>query len=175
MKNKNIFYMLFLGLSFVLITNGCNKDYYKKVDPGQSSTYPLNGEYWVRLDAADIKGSDTTWTVDPYSIGYQKIMISNLATNKGDSIWLDDLKNIWPVKVKVACKPALKTFSVTDGINYYVDDATTITNGKLILGKGISKTGNKVDSITMYSQWASDPTFYRISGVRRTGFQADDY
>jgi hypothetical protein len=176
MKNKNIFYIFMLGLLLTMITNGCNKDYYKNIDPGKSSTYPLNGEYWVQLDAATITGTDTTWAVDPFGIGYGKIIISNLATNKGDSIWLDDLKNLWQVKVKVACNPALRTFHVTNGLEYYNDDATTITNGKLLLNKGITKTGNKTDSIFMLVQWASDPTtLYRMSGVRRTGFQADDY
>lgn len=177
MKNKKIFHIILIGISLILVINGCRKDIdtYKKVDPGKSSTYPLNGEYWVRLDAATIAGSDTTWDVDPYGIGYAKIMISNTSTDKGDSIWVDDLGKIWDFKVKTACNPALRTFSVTKGVDIYLNDTTTIKNGKLILDKGITKSGNKTDSIYMVIKWKSDATTYRLSGVRRTGFQADDY
>jgi len=175
MKNIKLINILLFGLPLMFLVHACNKDTFKNADPGKSSTYPLNGEYWVQLDSATITGIDTAWAVKATSPGYQKIIISNLATNKGDSIWVDD-QNFFPFKVKSACNPALKTFSVTNGLEIYGDSIVTIKNGKLILGKGITKSGNKTDSIHMHVHYGADIiSLYRLSGVRRTGFQADDY
>jgi len=171
---------IFIGIAFfsILMMSACTKDIntYKTVDPGKTATYPLNGEFWVRLDAATIAGTDTTWTIDPYSLGYGKILLMNTAANVGDSIWLDDQKNLWQVKVRLHCDPVAKTFGITNGKELYNNDTTNVSSGRLILGKGITKSGNVTDSITMVLHWVSDPTtVYRFSGVRRTGFQADDY
>ena len=172
MKKYNSILLILITIFFV---SSCKKDLIdtiKKIDPGKTSTYPLNGEYWVQLDAAPI-ATPTAWS---NALGYKKIIISNTSTDKGDSIWIDDLKNIWSFKVKTACNPTLMTFNVTDGKELYYDDATTIKNGKLILDIGISRGGNKTDSIYMEISWASDAAnVYRLSGVRRTGFTEDDY
>ena len=177
MKSKNIFFILLPSLLLMLLINGCRKeiDTIKKVNPGNSATYPLNGEYFVVTDIATIANGDTTWTPDVFGIGYQKIMLYNTASNRSDSIWIDDLTNTWSYKVRISCNPDQKTFHVNDGTELYNGDNTTITNGKLILNMGKSKAGNKTDSIYMLIQWASDPTnLYRVSGVRRTGFQEDE-
>jgi membrane-bound inhibitor of C-type lysozyme len=176
MKNKKILNIFLSGLLLILIINGCRKeiDTYKKVNPGQTATYPLNGEYFVMIDLATIIGADTTWTIDPFGLGHNKIMLYNTASNRSDSIWVDDLGNIWNFKVKATCNPTARTFSIIKGQDIMLGDTTTIKNGQLILNKGITKSGNKTDSICMIIHWASDASIYRLSGVRRTGFQADE-
>ena len=178
MKKYNSLILILITIFFV---SACKKDLIdtiKKVDPGKSSTYPLNGEYWVRLDTAIISGVDTTWNVDAFGLDYTKITISNTSTDKGDSIWIDEPdKTFFPFKVKASCNPALRVFSVTNGIELYNEVPTTIKLGKLLLDKGITKGGNKTDSIAMhvFQLDVYPTTTFRLSGVRRTGFTEDDY
>jgi hypothetical protein len=198
--------ILLTGL-IILSYYGCQK--YDNPIIKVTSTYPLNGEFWVQFDKATITGTDTTWTLDPYGLGYKKIIIANTSSDKGDSIIVydsgDPKTDIWPFKVKAACNVNALTFSAINAREYYSfynitgsngifgpdttgiylnvnkvkygpSDTTNIKNGKIFTGKGLTKGGNKTDSIFMLIHWASDPTdLYRISGVRRTGFKEDDY
>src|SRR5208283_1443464 len=109
-------YNLIIFSILIICLFSCRKqiDTYVPVNPGNTATYPLNGEYWVRLDSVKaISGGDTTWVLDPYGLSYQKITLYNTATNVSDSIWVDDLNDLLGIKVKATCNPKQLIFSIS--------------------------------------------------------------
>jgi hypothetical protein len=160
------YYIAFLALLVGITFYSCQK--YDDPDVKYTSTYPLSGEWWVTL-------RDTSGEV---LADYVKLLTYNLSSDKGDSIWVDDQDNIWSFKVKAACNVKEKTFAV-DSITSVVQDypiKVAISNGKVILKGGKTKGGNVSDSIYLEIGFEDDPgNTYIISGVRRTGFTADDY
>jgi len=127
----------------------------------------LPGEWWVTytVDGADI-----------YGVGYTMLSTYNNADNASNKLFITDNENFWSFKVEADADINANTFSITDGTELLYDDATTITNGKVIPGGGTTKGGNVTDSIYMEIVWASEPgTTYVASGVRRTGFLEDEY
>ncbi len=154
----------------ILVGNSCRKvaDNFKDVNPGKSSTYPVSGEWWVIYSLNGAPQGD-----------YFKLMTYNLATDKGDSIWVDDSGDFWQETIKIKSKVDVKnkSFSVTDSPNASGNGTSvTLVGGKVLLGAAKTTSGNKSDSIFVkfvYSDDAAD-TFY-CAGYRRTGFQADDH
>ncbi len=131
-----------------------------------SSTYPISGEWWVTL-------KDTSGAV---LVSYSKLLTYNIASDKGDSIWVDDGGNIWDFKVKAACNVKTRTFAVDSTLNQYYNIKVAIKNGIVVLKGGKTKGGNVSDSIYMQIGFTDGGgATYIISGVRRTGFTADDY
>ena len=93
-----------------------------------------------------------------------------------DSIWVDDLLNSWQFKCKAAINYQNLTFSTTNATNEYYPITVNITNGKILLKSGTSKSGVKTDSIYMQVNFSDDAAnTYVISGTARTGFIEDDY
>jgi hypothetical protein len=96
-------YLLFLTL-LALVVSSCDlKDEYVVE---KSATYEINGEYFVNLDMQDETG---VWEVDPYGIGFFKIVFTNTSANDADYVWLDDPDG-WAVKAKIKCNPTTGTF-----------------------------------------------------------------
>lgn len=108
MKTRFITLLLMtVALSFTSCEYLDGLDDKKDKDPEVSITYPINGEYYVTLDMFDTESS--TWVVDVYGIGYNKIMFSNTAANDKDIVWFDDLE-LWPTRAKIKCDPANSKF-----------------------------------------------------------------
>ncbi len=126
----------------------------------------LAGEWFVTVK---LNGNDV-------NDGYSKIMTYNTAGNN-DSLWVDDLKHIWPFKSKVAVNAGTLTFSAATADNSYESAAkVTIENGKVLAGAGKSTTGAKVDSIYFEASFSDDPgNKYIISGHQRSGFPDDEH
>lgn len=186
---RNLIYILFLIA--LMAFAACNKDQellklenYSNPNVGNSSTYPLNGEYWVHMDTAHIAGTDTTWSIDPFGFLHQKIELYNTAANNGDSLWLenDSVFNQFNLiglafKSKIACNPSKLSFGSLNAPNivaYY--STVNVMDGWLKLKAAKSLTGVTVDSISFYYMYnAMAPgLLIRISGIRRTGFPKDD-
>ena len=159
--------IIFITTGLILLgLYACQK--YEDPKITDTSTYPLSGEWWVRL--MDEGGN--------VLVDYVPFLTYNTSSNKGDSMWVDDEGNTWQFKVKAACDVKNKTFktdstvSVYPGYNIKVD----IKDGTVILKGAKTKTGNVTDSIYMKIGFEDDPgTVYIIAGFRRTGFKADDY
>lgn len=139
----------------------------KKPDVGGTVAQNMANEWWVTLDQGG--------TADVFGIGHFKIATYNTAANK-DSIWVDDFGNGWQVKFKAAADFTNLTFSAKDAPNEYYPITVNLTDGKIILNAGHSKSGNVVDSIHMKVEFSDDPgTIYEMNGVARTRFAEDDY
>lgn len=110
---RNIYLVLLGVLAFSFGLTSCEKidslDDYKSVDIGGTATAKLSGEYFVSLDQFD----GTDWVDDVYSLGYVKIMVYNTASNRSDSVWIDDLNN-WPMKIRSKVTVSDKSFTKTE-------------------------------------------------------------
>ena len=159
MKNITI---LLLVVSVGVIS--CKKSSY---DPGTTKTPKTSNGWWV------------TYSVDGAQI-YGPVFFSTYNTaSSADSMWIDDLKNFWQFKGKVALNYSSLTFSNDLSENAYYSSDAKIANGKILLKAGHSKTGVITDSIYLEIQFSDDATpygtTYVVQGTARTGFIDDDY
>jgi hypothetical protein len=153
-----------LSIVAVVCFSSCKKDL---PDIGGTAAQKMANEWWVTLDQP---GSP-----DVFGIGHFKILTYNTAANN-DSIWVDDYKNGWQVKFKAAANFNDLTFSAKDAPNQYYPITINLTEGKVLLNAGHSKSGNIVDSIHMKVEFSDDPgTIYEMNGTARTRFIEDEY
>jgi hypothetical protein len=151
----------------------------KKPDVGGTAVQNMANEWWVTLDLGG--------TADVYGIGHQKIKMYNTSANN-DSIWIDDypaqlangtwVGNVWGFKVKAVTDLNNLTFNSNHFVNALpgYEIKVNITDGKIIVNGGKSKTGNITDSIHMKIEFEDDPgKIYEINGHARTRFAEDDY
>lgn len=169
---------IILGLLSVLLWR-CDSE-----DPNikHTETEALAGEWYVTYT---LNGSD-------FNGGYSRIITANTAANVANEILVSDYVepnaargNFWSYKIKAQVDPAGGSFTadeVTSSASYDGDPypvKVNILNGKVMPGKGRSKTGVVVDSIYFEIQFEDDtPAFgrtYVATGHKRTGFHADDY
>lgn len=181
---RNIFLTLLGVLALGFGITSCEKldslDDYKSVDVGGTATAKLSGEYFIHLDYYD--AGTSTWVLDGFGIGYKKIIISNTAANKADSVWINDL-NIWPTLARVSCNSTTGVFN--PGVSDNIQDAGEtfeVMNGKVLTEGCVTESGNKSDSIYIEFVWsdiaaANLPagTLTRFSGYKRTGFIEDEH
>jgi hypothetical protein len=165
--NKKIFPVFILAM---LLFTSCKKEL---PDVGSTAAQNMANEWWVTLD---LDGQ-----ADVYGIGHFKIATYNTAANN-DSIWIDDFENGWQVKFKAKADFNSLTFSCTNSPSEYYalpsgDPLTVnVTDGKVLLDVGHSRSGNVVDSIHMKIEFADDPgTIYEMNGHARTKFIEDEY
>ena len=134
----------------------------------------IANEWWVTLT---LNGTDI------YNLGHKKLSTYNTSAND-NTIWVDDLKNTYGFKVKANADLKSLTFNGTKSSNLYYDPAhpanfpntVDISEGKVLLKQGHSRSGNIVDSIYMKIIFSDDPSStYVISGHSRTGFVEDEY
>lgn len=155
--NKSI--ILFFVLA--LVAPSCKKNL---PDVGGTSAQKMANEWWCQIfvGTADVGG------------GYHKLMTYNTAAN-ADSLWIDDLKNLYEFKVKMKADYNGLTFTTTQAQNEYYNIKVDIT-GKILLNAAKSKSGNTTDSIYMQAKFTDDPsTTYIIRGHARTKFSEDEY
>lgn len=185
---KKIIKSLFIVIIAGATLSSCQEAYEADMVPGNE----LAGEWYVQ-----------TYLAGNAVLGHQTIMTYNTAAATGDTIWLDDLGHIWPVKAKIPASAANNTFAGTgsnievpiysydtldvvrdetidpiDSVNQIFEgyEKVTVEEGKIIPGEGRSKTGVVVDSIYIRATFTDDPSnTYEMSGHRRTGFEEDDY
>lgn len=155
-----------LSIASILILSflsSCKKDL---PDQGATAAVSMANEWWCTLT---VDGEDI------YGIGHFLLSTYNTAANN-DSIWVDDSGNAWNFKCKAKADYSNLTFSTTDAANEYYNITVNLSNGKILPGVGVSKTGNVTDSIYMEAQFSDDPTTpYVISGHARTKWRDDDY
>ena len=116
---------------------------------------------------------------DIFHVGYTHLSTYNTAANTGEQIWVDDEGNFWDYKVKSNFDPSNLTLSGSELENTSYESKVTITDGKIILDEGRSKTGVQTDSIYFRVSFNDDDepygTIYHVSGHRVTGFVEDEF
>ncbi|MBB5395285.1 lipid-binding protein [Mucilaginibacter sp. AK015] len=145
---------------------------------GGTAVQNLSGEFWVKLD----NGADPTGTFDD---SYYTLSTYNTASNKADSLWIDDDydspagKPFWAIKGKIGADVKNLAFSGKDAANQIYESKFTISNGKILRGAATAPgTKLKTDSIYFEVQFDDDPvpgTVHKVSGYARTRFDADDH
>ena len=158
---KKIF---FLSGAVIFLLCSCKKNL---PDVGKTAAEKMANEWWVTLDQGG--------TQDALGLGHFKIATYNTSAND-DSIWIDDFQSGWQVKFKAKADYNNLTFSTTDAPNEYYPITVNLTDGKILLNAGHSKSGNVVDSIHMQIEFSDDPgTIYEMNGGARTRFAEDEY
>jgi hypothetical protein len=164
---KYITYILLSGLALIQVA--CQED----PAPGGTNTEKAAGEWWVQVYADDGSGN-----LEFVQEGYFKALTFNTAANN-DSIWVTDDGGFWDFQVKAHFSKSDNTFEVAEGTNISYESEVTITDGKVLIGKGHSTSGVKTDSIYFVSSYSDDsPAYgaeYIIAGHRRTGFLEDEH
>lgn len=121
------------------------------------------------------------WDVTAYTVGSNNQLTQftdvfsmetyNTAANKTDSMWINDLGNLWAFKFKTPINYTAKTFSC-GATNYDVTQPgignAVMTDGQILLGKGHNIHGLPCDSIAFKIKFSDDNknrTFF-VTGVR---------
>lgn len=165
---KKILLITCIALTFGL--TACDEDQ----DPGKNDLMEMSNEWWVHLLVEDGSGGYE----DIYQQGYFRFLTSNTASNKADSIFVDDFGDVAELRAKVAVDAASLTFGNGSEpvLERYTDGSVIINNGKIFPNQGLSTSGVKVDSIYFEVEFDWDPgTTYIIAGHGRTGFAEDEH
>lgn len=211
---KKIVYMFVAVLLFA----SCEKE-----EIGGTATEALAGQWYVHVDAVKDNGEileviyqkdDNGEYVldkegnkivefcgeDPFGLGNKLLLTYNTSANTSDTIFVDDLENIWDFKVKVSSNTGDRTFGNTDfADNYKYESGVKITDGQVLSQAATTPSGMPADSIVFYVEFDDDymvddegnlveddegnPVYvpkaygfknYRISGYRYTGFESDN-
>ena len=150
-----------IGVFAAALISACSKNL---PDTGATTAMKVSNEWWVTLSQ---NGNPLT---DPV-----KMATYNTALYP-DSIWIDDLKNLWQFKCKAKVDLTNMTFSTQSAQNQYYGITVNIANGKILPNAAKSLSGNTTDSIYMEVEFSDDPgTKYVIAGSARTRFSEDDY
>jgi hypothetical protein len=164
---KKISISIILSVCAILTFTSCQKTQ----DPGGTKTAKFAGDWWVNLYVGGQKFYSTEKKMSTY----------NTAANV-DSIWVDDLGNLYGFVVQAGVSQEELTFSTKDAENGYYNGTpnfpatVTITDGKVMKNAGHSKTGNITDSIYFKAIFSDDPTTtYEIKGVASTNRAEDNY
>lgn len=157
----------------LVLTSACDKR--NLPDKGATYAEKVSNEWWVTVTPQLGPNNDVF-----------KISTYNTSMNQ-DSIFIDDLENIWPFKCKAKIDLANMTFTTNTQSLYdikvpgsspaqYYRPTVTIANGKILPNAAKSLSGNTTDSIYMEIEFSDDPgTKYVIAGSARTRFSEDEY
>jgi hypothetical protein len=171
MKKTYTYLLTLLFLAGLL--SACEKD-----DPevGYTAVGKAGGEWWVTNKVETSPGVFE----DIYGLGYTPMLTYNTAENVPDQLWLDDQGSFWPYKFKASYDPsnmritAVNAPSIVQSQNQ--NFTVNVTEGKVLMGVGLSRTKVPTDSIYFQVEFSDDPgTIYHVSGHRRTGFLEDEY
>lgn len=176
---KKILY--FAALLFTFAVTSCEKE-----DIGSTATENTAGQWYVSVDGVDADGEVIDGFEDFFFDGRTLILTYNTSANSATEMIVDDLKQIWNFKVKVACDQAARTFATTvaddEENNLRGDDINVkIWGGKILPGAGRQNNGSPADSIVFYVTFSDDPypakyghSGYKVSGVRYSGLKEND-
>ncbi|MEO9804270.1 MAG: lipid-binding protein [Reichenbachiella sp.] len=162
---KNYIIKLFSLILSIGIITGCELD-----DPEieYAAVTELSGEWYIQYE---IQQTDGSW-VNP-GFGYFTLLTSNTAANSETEMMVNDTDG-WGIQYKVNVSGL--SFSASDVTELGGSGNVTVSNGIVIKDGGFSTSGVVADSIYLeFVQPTDDPTVYRASGVRRTGFLEDEH
>src|SRR6476469_5164122 len=90
--------LLFAGM-LITTMQACRKE--SDDDAGGTATQAMAGEWWVQIKVDN----------EPLLPDYFKILTYNTAENISTKMWMDDLEQLWPFKIKMDVNPMNKTFN----------------------------------------------------------------
>lgn len=162
MKNQQIKTLLFIAMSFTLLTS-CDEGGDPKA--GGTTTEKFAGDWHIIV--LDSDGVPLT--------NYGLFTTYNAASND-ENFWIDDDDKTFELKTKVQVNDFNNlTFSATNSEELYLGDNVNITNGKILKNAAHSFAGHVVDSIYFEVEYVDDPgTIYKLAGHKRTGFLEDE-
>lgn len=162
---KGILIKALFGVLMASQLIACRKE--SDADAGGTAAKAMAGEWWIQIKVDN----------DPIVADYFKILTYNTSENIGTKMWMDDLQELWPFKIKMNADPLSKTFSADSSASEYSDIKVTLRNGKIIPGVSVGPFSKAVtDSIYVEAEFSDDPgTTYQLAGYRRTSFQEDDH
>lgn len=181
---KKIIYLFIAVLSMTFAS--CSKD-----EVGGTATQALAGEWYVTVDAVDANGKTIEGGEDIYGLGKFLLNTYNTAENVSSQMWIDDNRNFWSFKVKMASDvnnlsfttngDVVNTISSEDSAGKAYNCKVNVEGGKVLPGAGLTPHGTAADSIVFYVSFDDDPNpakygyaKYKISGIRYTGLTQDD-
>jgi hypothetical protein len=168
MKNKYLkifFATILLGLLLASCNESEKNDGIDFLVNDGTKSEAFAGDWYVRIQD---KASGDILT------GYGKINTFNTTENEKNVFWIND-DSLWGFQIKSKGNDDL-TFASTDPKSLKYGEDATITAGKILKGKALSKTKNVTDSIYMEIEFVSDPgVTYIFSGHKRTRWPEDDY
>lgn len=180
MNRKILIFALILGLAALFACETMDEP-----EMETTSTFPLNGEYWVTYSMGGTMVAD-----------YHLLTLTNTAADDGKHILIKEpvvMVNGAGSMIPVVANANMDnlTFNVQDFEYTYNDTSIVkldITDGKFWEDKYTTNAGNKTDSIYMmvtYDELAVDTLgnvidtaysgTFEISGYKRTGWPDDDH
>ncbi|MBO4673610.1 MAG: hypothetical protein J5616_04600 [Bacteroidaceae bacterium] len=166
---KKIFSAIMITAAAMFGISSCSTE--TNESAGGTAVQDMAGLWDVDIDVMELDengnyGSEPVVTYPGYTL-----YTYNTNDNRSDSLYIDDLGKIWPVKLKVGCNLSDFTITGTDVINIYDDEETCQINGRVMPGAATNLHGKPNDSICVEIEFSSDPGYlYRFTGQRYTGF-----
>lgn len=172
--------IILLSIVVLGIASSCNIFSRETLEPGETATIDMAGEWYVTCDLIDASGQVFYSGAEFFGLDERFLILTyNSAKNDASEIIVDDLESFWEFKVKCAANPSTKTFSVTNGEDFLNGDTVTLT-GKIVENGTTTPSGQPADYIEITCTFGSDPyparygyAGYRLSGWRNTGFVMD--
>ena len=114
-------------------------------------------------------------SVNEVLVENSRLMTYNTAQDVDNAMWMNfNNDSFWSLKFVIPVNYGAKTFSCSDLKCNDADDAPniTVTDGRVLLGKGHNLHGMPADSIVFNAKFSDDKDnlTYRIAGTRHSGF-----
>ena len=152
--------LIFIAIVLFTIVS-CQKSF----DPGKTNASKVANEWWANLYLNGVAQYGS----------FSKIETYNVAANN-DSIWVDDLGNLWNFKCRAKFNSDSLTFRTTNAQNEYYDITVSIMNAKIMRNAAKSTTGVVTDSIYFKVVFSDDSAdTWEIKGTARTMWSPDDF
>lgn len=138
--------------------------------PGGTKVQDMAGFWDVSVVSLNEDGS-----VNEVLVENSRLMTYNTAQDVDNAMWMDlNDDSFWSLKFVIPVNYGAKTFSCSDLKCNDADDAPniTVTDGRVLLGKGHNLHGMPTDSIVFNAKFSDDKDnlTYRIAGTRHSGF-----
>ena len=196
MKKYISFALMTIALSFGFAS--CDVETNEK--PGGTNVQNMAGRWVVSVSQVDESGNVVYEPDKLFGVVDVDLFTFNTASNSSTEMWIDDDGVFWAFKFKTPINYAEGTFSATnipyDAYNQEIADliaagqtpkdddgnpvtaeTATITDGKILFGKGHNIHGMPTDSISFYITFTDDPycakygyAKHHVTGTRYSGF-----
>lgn len=188
--------LMTVALSFGFVS--CDVETDEK--PGGTNVQNMAGRWQVSVSQVDENGDVVYEPEDLFGIVDVDLFTFNTSSNSSTEMWINDDGTFWDYKFKMPINYATGTFSADkipynatfqeiadlvaagetpkdDEGNPLVAETATITDGKILYGKGHNLHGMPTDSISFYITFSDDPygakygyAKHHVSGTRYSGF-----
>jgi len=188
---KRILYILSLVGSLAILAS-CQK----MTNPGGTATEALAGQWYVTYD---LVAADGEVVMEDFNEGRSLCMTYNTSENDKNTIWFDDMENLFGLKCKVGANVEGFQFGSKEySENEYYDstdpegypsELILVYDGKIVPQGAVTPSNGKADYVEFkikcggdgkstaeyyLSEYGGDGAYYLVKGWRYTGFVNDD-